>query len=249
MRVPIFHATVRAGDELVRLLDGESRRRAQTITDRGRRDAHITGQALLRVVMAPLVGVPPARIALDRTCIRCGGPHGKPRVVGAHVDLSLTYAGRTVLLAVSPRPRTLVGLDAEPPRPTPGLGSAPGADGTLAQEVLGRAEWHEWQALPAAEQGPALVRWWTRKEAVLKALGPGLAVPPRALRVSPPGGRPRLLDWHAALAGSHLDDPVALADLDLPTVVGTLAAVGVADLEPELEAADLRLSTVALSPW
>ena len=249
MRVPVFHAAVRAGDELVRLLDEESRRRARTISDPRRRDAQITGQALLRVVVGPLVGVPPADLTLDRTCLRCGGPHGKPRVPGAPVDLSLTYAGSTVLLAVSARARALVGLDAEPRRPPPGTGPAPEADRTLAHEVLGRAELQEWRGLSVGDQEGALVRWWTRKEAVLKALGPGGGGAPRAVRVSPPGEPPRLLAWDAALAGDDLHDPVVLADVDLPTVVGTLAAVGPTDLAPELEDAGPALSAASLTRW
>ncbi|MGC5585444.1 4'-phosphopantetheinyl transferase family protein [Ornithinimicrobium sp. W1679] len=251
MRVPVFHATVRDGDDVVRLLAGDdvARRRGCRITDPRHRDAHLTGQVLLQVVVAPLVGLAPGRLVLDRTCRRCGGPHGKPRVPGADLDLSLTYAGGTVLLAVSPRHRPLVGLDAEPRRPPPGLAADPAGDGTLAREVLGPTEHREWLALPAGARSTALVRWWTRKEAVLKALGHGLSVPPRALRVSPPGGPPRLLAWDADLAGADLADPVALADVDLPTVAGTLAAVGVTTVEPDLQDADPRLSAASLTRW
>lgn len=244
----MLHAGVHPANDLVGLLDEPARVRAAAIRNPRLRDAHVTAQALLRVVMASRVGLLPADVVVDRTCGRCGGDHGKPRVVGTDLDLSLTHAAGMVLLAVSPGPRLQVGVDAEP---RPGLPAIPDteADEVLAREVLGPEEQEEWRALPPEERGPALTRWWTRKEAVLKAHGLGLAVPPRSVRVSPPGEPPRLLAWDRSLAGAVLTTPVALADLDLPRVCGTAAALGVASLEAELENADPLLSAVGCGRW
>lgn len=69
----------------------------------------LVGTTLARFALGSWLGVPEAEVPLDRTCERCGGPHGRPRVEGAHV--SIAHAAGTALVAVGAAP---VGVDLEP---------------------------------------------------------------------------------------------------------------------------------------
>lgn len=69
----------------------------------------LVGTTLARYALGAWLGVPAAQAPLDRTCERCGAPHGRPRVAGAH--LSIAHAAGTALVAVSDAP---VGVDLEP---------------------------------------------------------------------------------------------------------------------------------------
>ena len=53
----------------------------------------------------------------------------------------------------------------------------------LIEQCLSDREQHYVRALPAGQRNQALYRCWTRKEAVLKALGTGLLYPPQQVNV------------------------------------------------------------------
>lgn len=111
-------------------------------------------------------GLGPPRF--DRTCRLCGHPsHGKPRLVGSSdLDLSLAHAGSFVAVAVG-RGRT-VGVDVETAdRLRFDLRSARGVFSAAESAALAGAD--DWPRLTLA--------LWTRKEAVVKAIGWGLAYP------------------------------------------------------------------------
>jgi hypothetical protein len=63
-------------------------------------------------------------------------------------------------------------------------------DEALAAQVLPAADVERWLALPPERRAAALLRAWTRGEAVVKALGVGLEVDPRDL----PPDTARLVD-------------------------------------------------------
>lgn len=69
----------------------------------------LVGTTLARFALGSWLGVAEADVPLDRTCERCGGPHGRPRVAGANV--SIAHADGTALVAVADAP---VGVDLEP---------------------------------------------------------------------------------------------------------------------------------------
>ncbi|WP_433499999.1 4'-phosphopantetheinyl transferase family protein [Sphaerimonospora sp. CA-214678] len=151
------------------------------------RDRFAVGCALMRVASARHLGVAPAAVRIERDCPDCGGPHGKPRIAGSGTpEISLTHAGAYVVCAVAWGGR--VGVDVED-------GARLVDCDLLAGKILGPEEAEVYGRLPERERPAALVTYWTRKEAVLKATGDGLRVPMRALTVSGPADRPRLLDW------------------------------------------------------
>jgi 4'-phosphopantetheinyl transferase len=90
--------------------------------------------------------------------------------------------------------------------------------------MLSAAEQPAVAALPAAARGGAVLRYWTRKEALLKATGVGLAVAPAALTVTPPDAAPALVAWEAA---PPLDAAAHLFDLSPgPGHIASLAILG-----------------------
>ncbi len=120
-------------------------------------------------------GLGPPRF--DRTCRICGHPnHGKPRLVGSSdLDLSLAHAGSLVAVAVG-RGRT-VGVDVETrDRLRVDLRSAGGVFTGAESALVAQAE--DWTLLTLA--------LWTRKEAVVKAIGWGLAYPLNEVTVADP---------------------------------------------------------------
>jgi 4'-phosphopantetheinyl transferase len=144
----------------------------------------ISAHALARWVVSERLGVPVADIDLAQRCERCGGAHGRPEVSVAGTPgpwVSLAHAGGWVVAATAEHP---VGVDLEPL-------ASPTQD--IASVALCSDEQAELDAAPSAERPQNLVRWWVRKEAVLKARGMGLASDPRTIRVTPPWMAPAVL--------------------------------------------------------
>lgn len=194
------------------LLDPVERVRYESTVDPAGRGRFLVGCALSRLALGELLGLPPADVPLRRVCPRCGGPHGKvhlalppdgpagiPAGIPAgtrpaydrSVTFSVTHSGALVGVAVCRGGE--VGLDVEESHADMDVDSA-------ARVALSDAELAALYARPAAERQPAFLRTWTRKEAVLKALGVGLGVPLRELEVSGPEQPPAVLAWPARLA-------------------------------------------------
>ncbi|MGK5532616.1 alpha/beta fold hydrolase [Streptomyces sp. URMC 129] len=144
-------AAVLPESDLVRLA-------ASVVPDRHRR---LGAQVALRVLAAEATGVSPVRLRLHR------GRHGKPLLTDSpHVHVNLSHSGPFAAVAVTAAGP--VGVDVEVPRPV-------GDPGGLARTMMSDAEYARWRALDEPAASEALFRHWTYKEAVLKALGLGLA--------------------------------------------------------------------------
>jgi 4'-phosphopantetheinyl transferase len=162
----------RAGHEsLLSATEVERAGRLRRAEDRVRQ---MLGAVLLRLAVSAATGTPPAGVTVDRTCPRCGEPHGRPALPGTGLHASITHSGDLVGLAltrVGP-----VGLDVE--RIT-----EVDVDG-LARSVLHPDE--------RVADLAGFFRYWTRKEAVVKATGDGLGVALPEVRVSAPDEPPAL---------------------------------------------------------
>ncbi|GGM33242.1 4'-phosphopantetheinyl transferase [Longimycelium tulufanense] len=180
--------------------DGEKAR-----FDRFRRDEdrfrYLVGHAMVRLVLASHTGRDPRDLRFATDCLHCGGPHGKPRLdPPAGLDFSLTHSGERVGLAVV---RDVpVGLDVE--------AHARNVEQSLVDHVLSDAERRVFDTVPTEARATAFFTYWTRKEAVLKATGHGLAAGVATVEVSGPDEPARLVRWTAKQA---LDSPVRLYDL------------------------------------
>jgi 4'-phosphopantetheinyl transferase len=189
---------------------GETRRLSTTLP--AQRPHRIRAQAALRTLAAAFVGSTPLMLRIER------GDDGKPRLgePGGGTHLSLAHGGRFAAVALCTAGS--IGVDVEPPRAT----SAPAG---LARTMLSASEYERWRTLAEpAGAAHALFRSWTYKEAVLKALGIGLAGDVRAVSTRPdPHGRPELESLPPA-AGRASDWTLH----DLYDLCGLPAAVAVA---------------------
>lgn len=232
------------------LLDPVERGRYESTVDPAGRGRFLVGCALGRLVLGDLLGLPPEDVPLRRVCPRCGGPHGKVHLAlppehppgtrpgtrpdtrqGPHpsplpvYDFSVTHSGALVGVAVCRDGE--VGLDVEECLDD-GDGQVDDDGGfdvdSAARVALSDAELAALYARPATERRRAFLRTWTRKEAVLKALGVGLGAPLRELEVSEPERPPAVLAWPDRLAGrSHM----SMADLLVDGVHPAAVAVAV----------------------
>lgn len=85
--------------------------RALAIREPWARARAVRRRALVRETMSEFTGIHRDRLVIEHEpCTHCGGPHGRPFVVGARHHFSVTGAGEWVGLTVDTRP---VGLDLE----------------------------------------------------------------------------------------------------------------------------------------
>lgn len=121
------------------------------------------GRAPLIALLASYLGVPAGAVQLAE------GPHGRPQLASAHadtLDLNWSHSGDCALVAIGRG--VAPGIDVERRRPRPRALE-------LAQRYFHPAETAWLTAQPADRREEAFLALWTAKEAVLKALGRGLA--------------------------------------------------------------------------
>ncbi|MEQ8964918.1 MAG: 4'-phosphopantetheinyl transferase superfamily protein [Azospirillaceae bacterium] len=212
------------------LLDDAEAERADRFAFRHLTRRFVAKRAILRRCLASRLGLAPETIAftkgardkpaIDPACLAGADP------AAARLRFNLSDTGDRLAVALTLDRE--VGIDIEEPRDR----TEPDA---LARGVMTEEEYAAWAALSddAARQA-AFFRLWTRKEAVMKALGAGLGLPPRrfAVGIAPygvEGGRvpapERLPEGLAAPEGS-----IRLVDLDLPD--GLPGAVALVDALP-----------------
>lgn len=222
LRCEVWWATTTERPGLDALLDEVERRRAGQLAHRTVRTRFVTARALLRLRLAAWTGTAPTALRVDTTCLRCGGDHGKPRLVGpgAEVQFSIAHAGGRVAVAVAHDVPVGVDVESVAVRETHALSD-------LGTGILAPAELVDYRALAPEARPHALAVWWSRKEAVLKATGAGLTLPMRSVVVTAPT-RP------AALRSPRAGRTAMLALRDLTPregLVGCVAAVGVTWLD------------------
>jgi len=240
----VWWATARPRPELVALLDAAERQRAERLRRTVDRDRYVTAHALVRILLSARTGIPPQALRFETTCHRCGGGHGKPRLDSdpgdAQVAFNLAHAGNRVVVALTGGLH--VGIDVDVVRNLDREDLA-----MLSGEILSTAERVSYAELPSCERSRALAVWWTRKEAVLKATGDGLAIPPAHISVTDPGSAPAVTAWDP---GRTWPSPMAavtcLRDLSPGApYVASVAVLGTDALTVTEQAGDALLG----DPW
>jgi 4'-phosphopantetheinyl transferase len=191
------------------ILSDEERGRRAGLWDEGHRAQYTVAAALLRLVAAPLTAGSAAAVVVDRTCPSCGRHHGRPRLPGTGLHVSISHSGVTVAVAVSNAGE--VGVDVQQVEEGPVQ--------ELSPLVLAESE--------AAHVAVArdFFTYWARKEALVKATGDGVTVPLPEVVVSPPGTPPRVL-------GYPRQDGLAAQLRDLGPELGYVGALAVLSPRP-----------------
>jgi 4'-phosphopantetheinyl transferase len=198
------------------LLDDHERARADRFLRPDDRARSLLAAALFRLVSARLLdrrdhpdGAAARKLHVSRVCRVCGGPHGKPSV-DPELHVSVSHAGGAVIVAATRL--APVGVDVEPV-------AQAGRTERVARSAFSPAE------LARVTNMRDALRYWTRKESIVKATGDGMAVRLADVQVSGPWERPRLRRW----VGRPTPD-CTLVDLDQPA--GYLGALAVLSNRP-----------------
>jgi 4'-phosphopantetheinyl transferase len=183
-------------------LGARERARAARFRFDGDRSAYVLAHALWRLVLAVSLARDPGEVPLDFL------PSGQPHLPGTALSTSLSHSGPLVLVAVGAVHMLGVDLERWPARIS--------VDGLLPA-ICTPGEADALRPLPPSQRERALLQLWTRKEALLKAFGTGLAQAPAAFCVT--AGEP------VALPSDPGGAPCRVIDLALPADrLGALAA-------------------------
>jgi 4'-phosphopantetheinyl transferase len=209
VEVAAFEATL-APDELARAARGR---------DPLQRARFVVGRGLLRSLLGAALGQAPAAVRLRYN------PHGKPNLAeepAGGLRFSLAHSQNMALYALaSGCGEAQLGVDLE-------AIAALNDMGALVQRFFSARERDAWLALPERLRTRGFYACWTRKEAVLKALGVGLARPLGSFDVSvDPDAPARLL---AIDGDEEAARPWLLRDLPMPDGFAAALAIHPAPL-------------------
>ncbi|MGD9744539.1 MAG: 4'-phosphopantetheinyl transferase superfamily protein [Dongiaceae bacterium] len=194
----------------VALLDDAERARAARFAFETDRRRFIAEHGFQRRLLAAYLDKPAAELAIAPDL------YGKPRLARAGIAFNGSESGGTALVAVA---RTgEIGVDLEALRPER-------ADLRIARRYFHPEEVRKLESLPLALQPAAFFAVWTRKEALVKAVGLGLRIPLAsfvvgALPEEAPGPLRYEADWPGARDWRLVPLPLE------PGHVGTLAVAG-----------------------
>jgi 4'-phosphopantetheinyl transferase len=165
-------------------LDGAERQLAAAFRSSGQRDRFLAGRIALRLHAADVAGVSPGSLQADYVCPNCmrgDRAHGMPLYRAGPdtlpVRASLSRSGDWCLLAATSDKQVLgVGVDLE---------SRASADFEGFQGVALTVREREYlQGVAPQRRSHCQTHLWTRKEAVLKAMGTGLMIDPALVDVA-----------------------------------------------------------------
>lgn len=206
------------------VLSPEETARAARIVRLPQRRRYMMARAGVRVLLAQALGLDARAVPL------AADEHGKPILTGrAHgrLGFNLSHSGELALIAIGTQ--LAIGVDIEPI-------AAPRAG--IADSFFSVAEIESLAALSGAALAAGFTRLWTRKEALVKAVGLGLRMPLDAFDC------PVELAACTRLTGCRFDPSLVMRArlLECPMPDGWAACVAVidADTQPVLTVSHLQ---------
>jgi 4'-phosphopantetheinyl transferase len=171
-------------EHATQVLDAEETERLARFLHIEDRMSYLAAHAGARLLLGSLVDRPASALRFESSA------HGKPILVAGPEDLdfSLSHARGAVAVAAASAP---VGVDIEPLREIADMDS-------ISEIALAAEERKILRSAPAALRSRLFLRYWTLKEAVLKAAGLGFTIPPNTVIIDP-GPSPAVLSVPDAL--------------------------------------------------
>ena len=139
---------------------GAERERASRFRRPQDADRYLSAHGALRLILAGALECNPHALSFGERS------KGKPYLEGTPLEFNLSHSGNVALVAVSPVRQ--VGVDVEQLRPLADFDS-------LAAHVCNEAELTSIMGLALADRERAFLALWTRKEALAKGTGEGIA--------------------------------------------------------------------------
>ena len=168
--------------ELSQLLSEDERLRVKRFRFRKDQQAFVIRRGLLRRVFGDCLSTDPKKIDIYY------GDHGKPEITNpfenANIQFNLSHSGNLILLALTLDQR--IGVDIEFIHDMPEINQ-------IAEIILSELEYPIFQKLSPEDKKEAFFHYWTRKEAITKAIGIGLSQPPNSITTSISPGKPASL--------------------------------------------------------
>jgi len=143
-------------------LTDDEQERAERLISPVARTEFIGRRSALRRILGSYSGVAPADLRFDH------GPNGKPSLEGQRLVFNSSHAGAWFVCAVTTG--MVTGIDIE------SRAAMTRAD-QIAERIMSDRERASIDHLDAADRHSAILRTWTRKEAVAKGIGEGMALP------------------------------------------------------------------------
>ncbi len=190
-------------------LDPEERRRASRFHFEILRARYVLAHGFLRQLLGRYLDADAGKIVFDFNA------YGKPSVAG--IEFNLSHSGALAAVAISTG--ALAGIDIEEIRPLPDL---PG----LVSRFFAVSERDAVYSSPRNQRETIFFTHWTRKEALVKALGRGLSIPPESFDTT--------LDSGQGLLSCQAAPGTAWWLSDLPAMVGYAGAVAIERCTPKL---------------
>lgn len=205
-----------AADEVPgKLLDAHEQERAARFRVEPARRGFALTRGRLRTLLGQYVGCAPHAIAFDLN------GHGKPRLKGQAENQGLVFnvshSGTSAVLGFAWD--TALGVDIEAPRDHRDLDA-------LASACLSAEELARWRPLPTEQRLAEFLRYWVCKEALVKAVGRGIALGLTKAVIAPGfEGYARLPEGCGAPEEWHLREWACGADRVAIAYRGTVQAI------------------------
>ena len=202
-------------DVLLNLLSEDELARSVAFVKEIHQHRFAVGRGQLREILGRFVDKRPADLRFSYN------PYGKPALDEGGPHFNLSHSGGWAAMAVCDS--TPVGIDIEALRPI---------EDNIARRFFAPGEYASLSTLPAALWQQGFYRCWTRKEAFIKACGPGLSMPLDSFEVT--------LTPDANAQYLRIDDPQfapenwSLSHLDLGPDLGGAVTLDTGGTTPEL---------------
>ena len=186
--VKVWHGDCAATEadypEFWRILDPAEQQHALSIKDSEKHRRFVEIRARLRLLLGDAVNAAPNQLRLAKA------EHGKPYLVD-YPELGFNLSHSADKLAIAFAHYCDLGIDIEQYKQRQNMAG-------LVEKCFSDEEKHYWQQLPETEQMQAFYRFWTRKEAFVKATGRGITLGLKECAVNPPSqpnffGYPKLM--------------------------------------------------------